>query len=109
MRQVRVKNEGKNDIENLDVSYVLSPDGLTQDMDKNLNIYASISNSSPSPTISNQLSSDTKNSRDYTIPHLSPGTSISVLLLFNKEDNILVYPSASKFNAAQDFHNYYVA
>ena len=108
MRQVGIKNEGKNDIEELRVTYELSPDGFVLDMDKNLNIFASISNSSPSPTIPIILSKSAKNSRDYYIPRLGSGEAVSVLLLFNKVDNVAVKPSAVNFNPDRDFHIRYL-
>lgn len=108
MRQFRIVNAGKNDINNLRVTYQLSPDGLSQDMDNNLDIFASISNSSPSPTVPIELSSYTKNSRNYFINRLGPKEAVSVLLLSNKADRISVKPSAPNFNPDQNFHIQYV-
>jgi len=76
------------------------------DRSNNLQIYASLSNTSPVETIENWLSRTTKSSVQYTIPSLGIDESISVILLFNKEDNITVYPRST--SGLVHFNNTYV-
>ena len=109
MRQVIMTNIGKIDVKNLYISYLLTQFGSNRpDEDDNLQIFASVDNTSPSPDIIRQLSKSTKNSKTYFIPRLGLNESLSVLLFFNKYDNVSPIPSADNFDLSRNFHNTYV-